>query len=369
MQNVYIRSIYSPCDELGGDFLDITVDQSQNKAAVILADCTGHGLNAAMDSVMLKALSDRYKETLFSENAPDMFLKRINKDICDYNFEGRFPTMTVLIIDSENLSLTYANANGVLPFIKHNNNQHQLPPVEGFHLGYDTSDNFNKATTPIEPGDIIFLCSDAITEVMLNDEKQLGKSGVSKLISQFDSELNQDLHTFLTNVKQKAGISKFTDDVTIAALKILEDFERNGKIKKEHEYKHLSDTLRTHLAYYGYNDEIIEATLLSVRELYLNAVEHGNKNNPEKSVLYHYTINCNETCIRITDEGERFTPETIPEPANTLTDLWNMENTDKLIRGRGIFMVHYYMDAVNYNTKGNSVTISKKRNQIGTEFL
>lgn len=83
-----------------------------------------------------------------------------------------------------------------------------------------------------------------------------------------------------------------------------------------------------------------------------NAITHGNKANPQKFVDVEIEFDNDEIRITVSDEGEGFKPDKIPDP--TLP-----ENIEEL-SGRGVFLMTKLADSIKFNEKGNSVTMSFK---------
>ena len=97
----------------------------------------------------------------------------------------------------------------------------------------------------------------------------------------------------------------------------------------------------------GFEQDDIFAIHLALEEAFQNAVEHGNKMDPNKKVQIDYFINAEKFEISVTDEGHGFKPEEVPDPR--LGD--NIYRPD----GRGVLLINSYMDVVKYNERGNSV--------------
>jgi serine/threonine-protein kinase RsbW len=68
-------------------------------------------------------------------------------------------------------------------------------------------------------------------------------------------------------------------------------------------------------------------------------------------VTVGHVINKNKAVISIMDEGDGFDPKTIPDPTKP-------ENLVKDC-GRGLFIVHNYVDKVTFSEKGNRITVEK----------
>jgi serine/threonine-protein kinase RsbW len=94
--------------------------------------------------------------------------------------------------------------------------------------------------------------------------------------------------------------------------------------------------------------------LVSAMEAVNNAILHGNHSNPEKIVDIEIAYKSNELQITVTDEGAGFRPETVPDPTTP-------ENIEA-INGRGIYLMSHLADKIQYNKKGNSVTMTFKNN-------
>jgi serine/threonine-protein kinase RsbW len=92
--------------------------------------------------------------------------------------------------------------------------------------------------------------------------------------------------------------------------------------------------------------------MVAALEAVNNAITHGNKANPQKLVDVEIEFENNEIRITVTDEGEGFNPEKIPDPTMP-------ENIEEL-SGRGVFLMKKLADSIKFNGKGNSVTMSFK---------
>ncbi|MEE4357948.1 MAG: response regulator [Desulfococcaceae bacterium] len=98
---------------------------------------------------------------------------------------------------------------------------------------------------------------------------------------------------------------------------------------------------------------------LILRELFINAVEHGNRNRAEKTVscLIRYTGD-NLFRIRVTDEGEGFDYRNL--------DL-HMPDNPEILRKRGYPLIHIHSEKIEFNEKGNEITVWH-RIYLETEF-
>jgi anti-sigma regulatory factor (Ser/Thr protein kinase) len=92
-------------------------------------------------------------------------------------------------------------------------------------------------------------------------------------------------------------------------------------------------------------------------EPYRELIEQRRKQSPfkERRVTVRASISKDAARFIVTDQGPGFDPGSLPDP----TDPDNIE----LASGRGLLLIRTFMDEVAHNTKGNEITMVKKRQQ------
>ncbi|MGH9798926.1 MAG: ATP-binding protein [Blastocatellia bacterium] len=106
----------------------------------------------------------------------------------------------------------------------------------------------------------------------------------------------------------------------------------------------------------GFDEESAYWVNMAVRESVANAVEHGNKYDPQKNVDIRFTIGVDALRVTVRDHGEGFDISMLPDPL----DPNNLLNP----AGRGILYMRTFMDQVEYGRHpegGMIVTMSKRR--------
>lgn len=90
---------------------------------------------------------------------------------------------------------------------------------------------------------------------------------------------------------------------------------------------------------------------LCVEETVRNAIEHGNLKDKRSRVKISYRISGDSFTIEVEDEGAGFDHKSLPDPTHE----------DNLMKnsGRGVYLVRYLMDKVEFNEKGNKVKLTK----------
>lgn len=106
------------------------------------------------------------------------------------------------------------------------------------------------------------------------------------------------------------------------------------------------------IEHHRYAEKALFSIKLALEEAIINAIKHGNKNDPAKKVHVEATVAADKTEISIEDEGPGFDRSAVPDPTAE-------ENLCKC-SGRGILLIESYMDSVKYTKNGRRVTMIKK---------
>lgn len=99
--------------------------------------------------------------------------------------------------------------------------------------------------------------------------------------------------------------------------------------------------------------------IVALDEAIVNAIKHGNGYDPAKRVTIVAEITKDEARFEITDEGEGFRLQDVPDPCAP----------ENLLRtsGRGILLISNIMDEVAYNDSGNSIRMTKRADGRGAD--
>jgi len=103
----------------------------------------------------------------------------------------------------------------------------------------------------------------------------------------------------------------------------------------------------------GYPGKDIFAVRLGLEEALVNAVKHGNGNDPGKQVRVRYRVTPEEVVAEVEDEGQGFDPAGVADPTSP--------ERLELPGGRGLHLMRRCLSSVRYNERGNAVTLCKRR--------
>jgi len=154
---------YRPCRLLGGDFYDFSV--AGEKTVLLVADVSGHGAQAALTSMLLKA---SFQDAAAAQ-APCEILARMNEALHKSLPAGMFVAASCLCLEAGQPAVRLSSAGLPYPFvIRGGGTRLDEIPSQGLPLGlfagpgltpYETSD------VRLEAGDVMLVASDGLGDV------------------------------------------------------------------------------------------------------------------------------------------------------------------------------------------------------------
>lgn len=161
---ITIAARYEPAMEIGGDFYDV-IELAGNRLGILVSDVTGHGIQAALSTALLKFSFGRFAG---SDAQPCGILEGINEALYSALPDGIFAAAVVVAVDRESGRCHIANAGTPHPFVlRRNSGRFERLPAEGLLLGVTDRDRFQPGkehVVDLEPGDGLLLYTDGLTE-------------------------------------------------------------------------------------------------------------------------------------------------------------------------------------------------------------
>ena len=151
----------------------------------------------------------------------------------------------------------------------------------------------------------------------------------------------------MADANHKGGLRKGDGLSTALRFTIPSDYTAGRDVQKQ---------ILDGVAKNGFNEQSTFAIKLAVEEALINAIKHGNKLDPNKTVTVNAKVTPKQCEIQIEDQGPGFDRKSVPDP--TLE-----ENIDKC-SGRGILLIEAYMNKVSWDRDGRRVKMIKK-NETG----
>jgi sigma-B regulation protein RsbU (phosphoserine phosphatase) len=212
---------YIPSLIVGGDFFDIE-EISPSTVTVFICDVMGHGPQAAMITGIVKAL---LAQLVHYYPNPDALLTHMNNrfhEIMSSSSLLIFITAFCIVINTQNGTAFYANAGHPPPFLvkTRNSTLEELSGEHGFALGMIPNASYHNNSLVIENGDMMFMFTDGLLEIMNEKRVQFGAEEFQRAIKN-NSNLSPQafVEAMLSAADAFSGGLYTDDDVTLLAFR------------------------------------------------------------------------------------------------------------------------------------------------------
>lgn len=156
-----LRTLAKSYAEVGGD-LCLAFGTDTEKPVFAIADITGHGVSAALFSVLVSvALRRAYREVL----VPHKILTRLNRELAEHLPASYFVTMFCWSFDAARGEITCANAGHPPPFVRSGGHVQQLRRAESPALGINAHEDYQMQVAAFAPGDWLLAYTDGVLDV------------------------------------------------------------------------------------------------------------------------------------------------------------------------------------------------------------
>jgi len=175
-----IHTLFLPADHVSGDIYDFSrIDE--DRFGFSLADATGHGLPAALLTILIKnslAANKIIHHDTYRIVEPGELLSRLNIELLNANLsQGLFITALNAILDRETKQIRWARAGLPYPVLIRPGQPARQIRSDGGLLGVVPDQSFEIVQHSFEPGDVLLFFSDGI-EALLLDEQVCGEESL-----------------------------------------------------------------------------------------------------------------------------------------------------------------------------------------------
>ena len=202
---------------VGGDLFQYY--PKNDKVTVVMADVTGHAMEAAIPVVMFDGILDSQIE--FTDSLEDLF-RRLNERMVRRLSKRTYVCCAMAQIDIESRNLRFANAGCPYPFHYHAATKtiSELQ-VDAFPLGARIESTYSAIDTAMKEGDQLVFCSDGIIEAMNEEGELFGFENTSETILQGGQQqlsVEDLMHHLLNTVATFSGDRVQDDDQTVIVV-------------------------------------------------------------------------------------------------------------------------------------------------------
>lgn len=342
---LYCDIAYSSIQEAGGDIARCRQFNLSGRCGIVLADVAGHDvLSSYISAMFLGLLSSHWDDN----QEPFKLLETVNNEFHKLGFKKSHICVTAVLVDRLRRKVKIATAGnpGGIAVRKQPDASFEISPLSGggMCLGLlRNNDLYIYEETGFETGGHILFHSDGI------ESEELFKA-VSESLDLFENSSSKGISQKLLDMVF-AGRQQ-EDDAIVISL-----FIPGGSKADQNRFSFKS-------SYEGVNNacawarEMLTAdklpegkdydlVMLALREVFLNAVEHGNRSDPNKYVDVDIRFEQDALRVDVSDEGTGF------DFAAVLKETRKLDNLQ--VGKRGILLIEKTADRV--ETSGGTISM------------
>jgi len=148
------------CRTVGGDYYDF-LPYADNRVGVVIGDVAGKGMPAAL---MMTSLQAKVQALAEAPGDPGVIVGRLNRSLVGTCPANRFITFFFAILDATSGDIAFCNAGHNPPFLVRASGAIEQLEGGGPVLGILPNMTYQRRQIRMEPGDLLVLYSDGVTE-------------------------------------------------------------------------------------------------------------------------------------------------------------------------------------------------------------
>ncbi len=343
LEGCEISAHLRPARRIGGDFYDVAHART-GEPILMLADVAGKGMPAAILTAVVHATF--HGETPYQRD-PAQLLSEINRSIYpDLDKAQAFVTAAVARIDSKPLRIAYASAGHVEAALWHKRTGWiEFLPATGLPLGVQQFLSCRTRGLNLEPGDVLLLYSDGVTEAENPEGEVFGAQGLSDIMEViYPAPADDQLAVILNAVESFCDGLLIRDDLTLVMLRVMDSDDVIEKVipfilqSKTAAIgpliKWISEKIAPHLPE-GSKPGLIDEFTLALSEVITNQIEHAYRYKTDL-IIGRLMLNKMQWQADLYDRGIGFDTDSAKD--------FEINPDDPPIHGYGLRIMHSLLD-------------------------
>ncbi|HEY46201.1 MAG TPA: SpoIIE family protein phosphatase [Anaerolineae bacterium] len=218
-----------PARHIGGDFYDVA-EAKTGEPMLMLADVAGKGSPAAILTAVVHAT---FRGEALHRRDPAELLRLMNRLLHpDLEKAEAFVTAVIVRLESDGRGFSYASAGHADCVLwRRREEKVELLGATGLPLGIDSSAIYRSEQITLDPGDILLLYSDGVTEAENPDGGILGLQGLSDIIdATYPARAEEQIKVIVESLDVYRHGLPLRDDVALMMVRALNKDEEKAKV-------------------------------------------------------------------------------------------------------------------------------------------
>ncbi|HPH02875.1 MAG TPA: SpoIIE family protein phosphatase [Spirochaetota bacterium] len=206
---------YLPMEEVGGDFYDYFI-LPDGRLRLLIADATGHGVQAALVTMLVKSVWDGIRQTV---GGPGDVLEMLNRETIErFGSLTMFFTCAVVDIDRARGRIDWASAGHPAQYLR-TGTEVQLLGHTGMIIGLNADAVYETREAAWKTGSLLLLCTDGILEQCNTMGEEFGEERLRNLLILSGKMSSVGMLDLVgTELEKFMGGSLREDDITMLSV-------------------------------------------------------------------------------------------------------------------------------------------------------
>ena len=206
-----------PCRTVGGDFFDY-LELGDGRFAFALGDVAGKGAPAALQAA---AVQTNFAALAAVGADPAQTMVRINAALLRRAVDARFATMFYGVLKPDG-DLCYSNAGQEPPMLVRSTGEVVLLETGGPVIGLLSGVAYDSETVTMQPGDVVVVCSDGVTEARSVEGDEFGRDrSIDAVRFGHGQKPEVVMDALMAAMREFVGVAPQADDITVLILRYL----------------------------------------------------------------------------------------------------------------------------------------------------
>mgnify|MGYP000548421540 CR=1 FL=1 len=336
-----LSAYYQPARAVGGDFYDF-IRLDDGRLVLIIGDVTDKGVPAALVMASTRSILRSGAQRWAS---PGRVLEYANDMLVGDIPPKMFVTCLFAVLDPASGRLVFANAGHDLPYRRHGDGVAEMRAI-GMPLGLLPGMRYDEQAVSLEPGDSVLLYSDGLVEAHNPQREMFGFPRLKECLGRHPG--GAGLVEFLLAERARFVGQDWEQEDDTALVILQRDALDEGEWRALASFDWPSERGNERLVMEKVAEVVraqvdlaparLERLKTAVAEATMNAMEHGNRFQPEVCVHVDVRASRRAVSVRVTDQGGA------PAGPATRPDLEAKLAGQQSPRGWGLFLIEKMVD-------------------------
>jgi sigma-B regulation protein RsbU (phosphoserine phosphatase) len=201
-----------PAKTIGGDYYDAFRRAADGPLLITVGDVCGKGVPAAM---LMATFQASLRALAGASGSLHELGEGLNRQVCATSQNGRFTTAFIAELDPANGDLHYLCAGHNPPLLKREDGTFERLESDNIPLGIELKEDYKIRATRLEPGNLLVIYTDGVTEARNEEEEEFGEARLVSLLQATGEERSAlTLSNIMQALDEFVGAAPQHDDIT-----------------------------------------------------------------------------------------------------------------------------------------------------------